>query len=316
MELEHESMYNPNYTIQQLLQKSLILLDKPPRISSHEATAFVKKILNVKKTGHSGTLDPNVSGVLIIAINKATRFLEYLNSLDKKYVCLMRLYKKNLKLEDVQKVVNEKFIGSIKQRVPEISAVRKQTRSRTIYSIKILEVKNNSMTTDVLFIAHVEKGTYIRVLCEDIGKELNCIGKMLELRRISVGKYDEENYKLTTLHELYFAYYLFKQYGNDKLLKEILKPIEFFCDFPKIKIKPEFEKKALHGDILKLHQLDNQSMKFLENYLKGNINNYNLKIGIFSQDNELICVAKISRKKNNVLIIPKKVFMELKDDKL
>ncbi|MCX8166230.1 MAG: RNA-guided pseudouridylation complex pseudouridine synthase subunit Cbf5 [Candidatus Micrarchaeota archaeon] len=296
IDLKHTRDNKPSIT--ELLEKGIILLDKPPRMSSHEASAFVKKILGIKKTGHTGTLDPNVSGLLIIGLNKATRFLEYLNTLDKKYVCLMRLYKKDVQLNELETIIKNNFLGKVLQEVPTMAAVKRQKRFRKIYYIKVLEIKHNSMTTDVLFEAHVEKGTYIRTLCEDIGKKFNCIGKMLELRRTAIGKFDEQNYRFITLHDLYYAHYRYVNLNDQEPLRNIIRPIEEFCEFEKLVIKNQFLKKAINGDLLYPEYFHNHEEIFKKDANWAELTSRLVPVGLLKVDEaSLRKILTISTKK-------------------
>ena len=172
--------------LNELLRCSFVIIDKPRGPSSHEVAAWVRKILQVNKSGHSGTLDPQVSGVLPVGIGKATRLLPYLTTRDKKYVCLMRT-KRNLAPQEFLSMF-KKFEGEITQTPPRESAVAKRARKRKVFYINAIHLKPNK----ALFEVHCEAGTYIRVLVSDFGRI--CGGaEMLELRRISVGSIAEES---------------------------------------------------------------------------------------------------------------------------
>lgn len=166
------------------VQKGIIILDKPSGPTSHEVTSWVRKILGVK-TGHAGTLDPQVSGVLPIGLGKATRVLDLLTLAGKEYVCILELARP-FPEEKIKKAM-DKFVGEISQTPPPVSAVRKVPRTRKIYYIKILEIRERY----VLFRVGCEAGTYIRVLCEQLGTALGTKGKMHSLRRTRVGPLSE-----------------------------------------------------------------------------------------------------------------------------
>ena len=174
----------PAQTLDELLNCSFVIVDKPQGPSSHEVAAWVRKILGVEKSGHSGTLDPNVSGVLPVGIGKATRLLPYLTTKDKRYVCLMKTGRE-LPAQEVSALF-KRFTGTITQTPPKMSAVRKVARKRKVYYIKPLEIQS----TKVLFEVHCEAGTYIRVLVSDFA-EFTSGAEMLELRRTSVGSIPE-----------------------------------------------------------------------------------------------------------------------------
>ena len=115
-------------TLDELLNCSFCVVDKPRGPSSHEVAAYVRKILGVEKSGHSGTLDPNVSGVLPVGLGKATRLLPYVTTKDKKYVCLMKT-KRELPESEILSLF-KRFTGTITQTPPKMSAVAKKPRKR------------------------------------------------------------------------------------------------------------------------------------------------------------------------------------------
>ncbi|CAK7342710.1 unnamed protein product [Dovyalis caffra] len=120
------------------IRYGIMNLDKPANPSSHEVVAWIKRILRVEKTGHSGTLDPKVTGNLIVCIDRATRLVKSQQGAGKEYVCIARLHDK---VPDVAKVARalETLTGAVFQRPPLISAVKRQLRIRTIYESKLLE---------------------------------------------------------------------------------------------------------------------------------------------------------------------------------
>ncbi|MEM4366611.1 MAG: hypothetical protein QW035_00565 [Candidatus Anstonellales archaeon] len=164
--------------------EGFLLLDKPPKIASSEATALISKLVG-KKCGHIGTLDPNVSGVLPIAIGRSRKLIQFLDRETKEYVGILKL-SEEVPRERIERVFRA-FTGEITQMPPKISAVARRNRKRKVYSLDIVEIQGKK----VLFIANVEAGTYIRVLCEDIGKALGIKGRMDELRRTAFGNWRE-----------------------------------------------------------------------------------------------------------------------------
>jgi len=171
-----------------------IIVNKPTGPSSHEVTAWVKKLLGAKKTGHAGTLDPKVTGVLVIAVDKAVRFLKYFAESDKEYICVMQLGSEVAET-DIRKLFKE-FSAKLYQTPPLESAVKKVLRTRVISKISFLEMKGNL----VLFKVKCQHGTYIRNLCKDIGEVLGVGAVMEELRRTRSGYITEE--QAFTLHEI------------------------------------------------------------------------------------------------------------------
>ena len=204
--------------IAELLVNSVICIDKPEGPTSHQVSAYVQKILGVKKGGHSGTLDPGVTGVLAVAIGKATRVVQAMQPAGKEYICLMHLHKE-VSEEQIREVMKG-FVGKIRQLPPIKSAVKRQWRYRKIYYIDIVDIKGQ----DVLFYVGCQAGTYIRKLCHDIGQKLECGAHMAELRRTKAGSFNED--AIWTLQDLTDAYHYYTKEGNEKFLRTILQPVE------------------------------------------------------------------------------------------
>ncbi|VDP19658.1 unnamed protein product [Soboliphyme baturini] len=161
-----------------------INLDKPSNPSSHEVVAWIKRILRVNKTGHSGTLDPKVTGCLIVCIERATRLVKSQQNAGKEYVCVFRLHGA---VDSKKKVVQalEQLTGALFQRPPLISAVKRQLRIRTVYENKLLEFDQDKNMG--IYWCSCEAGTYIRTLCVHLGLILGVGGVMQELRRVRSG---------------------------------------------------------------------------------------------------------------------------------
>lgn len=167
-------------SIKDLLNYGLILLDKPPGPTSHETVAWAKRILKLPKIGHSGTLDPQVSGVLPLGLGEATKALGVLLLGPKEYYGLGRLH--SLPPKEKLDGVLSLFKGEIFQKPPQRSSVLRQTRTRTIYELEVVEQKERLLLLRVL----CEAGTYIRKLFYDIGEILGPGATMVELRRSRV----------------------------------------------------------------------------------------------------------------------------------
>jgi len=206
-------------TIEELANSGVIILDKHSGPTSHQCTAWIKNIFNAKSSGHSGTLDPSVTGVLPIALENATKVMSVLTGLDKEYIGVMHLHKEVS--EDVlRNAIMEKFIGKIRQIPPVKSAVARVEREREIYFFDVLEIYGK----DVLFKVGCEAGTYIRKLCHQIGEALKVGAHMSELRRTKVGNFAEDNaYSLVEVRD---AYEFWKTDGEEKLLRKILISVE------------------------------------------------------------------------------------------
>lgn len=204
-------------SVKELLNRGIIVLDKPSGPTSHQATDYVKRILGLRKAGHTGTLDPGVTGVLPVALQDATRITHALLTAGKEYVCLMHIHE-NVSEEKFEAVIKE-FTGKINQLPPKKSAVRRRLRERSIYYFEVLERKEK----DVLFKVGCQAGTYIRKLVHDMGEKLGCGAHMAELRRTKAGPFDES--KVVTLQDLADAYHYYKE-GDDSHFKKFLLPIE------------------------------------------------------------------------------------------
>jgi len=204
--------------VESLLQYGLIPLDKPRGPTSHEVVAWVRKLLGVERAGHSGTLDPPVSGLLPIGLGNATKALGLLLDYPKEYWGVMRLHS-SVPRRQLDDVVAE-FTGEIYQRPPQRSSVKRDTRTRVIHELQIAEAKGNLYLVRCL----CESGTYIRKLYYDIGEVLGVGATMIELRRTRVGPIDEKD-GFITLHELSDALYRLR--GGDEVgLRKCVKPIE------------------------------------------------------------------------------------------
>lgn len=201
-----------------LLDYGVVNIDKPRGPTTHQIADYVKKILHIEKCGHSGSLDPNVTGVVIVGLGESTKIVNVLLSAGKEYVCVMHLHKPT----DESKIrgVFKKFVGKIKQVPPIRSSVKRQLREREIYYLEILEINGQ----DILFKVGCQAGTYIRKLCHDIGRELGVGAHMAELRRTRLGPFDEST--THTLQDLTDAYVFWKTERNDKFLRKIIQPVE------------------------------------------------------------------------------------------
>jgi len=204
--------------IEELIKYGIINIDKPRGPTSHQVSAYVKNILGIEKCGHSGTLDPNVTGVLPVALSRATKVVQALLVSGKEYVCIMHLHDE--RDEESIKETSHKFIGKIKQLPPVRSAIKREIRTRKIYYLDIKEIKDR----DVLYTVGCQAGTYIRKLCHDWGLELGTAAHMAELRRTKAGPYTEDS--LATLHDLQDAMHYYKEEKNEKPLRKLLQPME------------------------------------------------------------------------------------------
>jgi H/ACA ribonucleoprotein complex subunit 4 len=210
-------------TLQEYMRYGVINLDKPANPSSHEVVAWIKRMLRVEKTGHSGTLDPKVTGCLIVCIDRATRLVKAQQSAGKEYVGIVRFH------SELQDGVNglakalETLTGALFQRPPLIAAVKRQLRIRTIYQTKLVEYDDTRHLG--VFWVSCEAGTYIRTLCVHLGLLTGTGGHMQELRRVRSGIMSE-NDNLCTMHDLLDAQYLYDTTKDESYLRRVVMPLE------------------------------------------------------------------------------------------
>jgi H/ACA ribonucleoprotein complex subunit 4 len=238
---------NPNYgkspnerSVEERLNNGLINLDKPSGPTSHQVDSWIKKFLDLEKVGHSGTLDPNATGVLPVGLGDAARALQVLLVAGKEYVGIMTLHKDVSKKKITE--VCKSFVGEITQLPPVRSAVKRVKRKRKIYYFDIIEIKKR----DVLFRVGCESGTYVRTLCVDIGKKLKTGAHLSELRRTKVANLTEE--KSVILQDVKDAYMFWKEDKNEAPIFSIIQPVEkMFDHLPKIIIRDSAVDAICHG---------------------------------------------------------------------
>lgn len=205
---------------------------KPKGMTSHDAVYFFRRLLNIKKIGHTGTLDPNATGVLPICIGKATRVSEYLLDVEKEYIGELTLGAATDTLDGDGSILNtsdlqvtdldiesvfSKYRGTISQTPPMYSAIRingkrlyelaregieieRKSRDINVYKLDIMNIKDHKK---VIFYTKCSKGTYIRTLCDDIGFDLGTYGFMSYLIRVGVGNFKlEDSYGMEYLKSL------------------------------------------------------------------------------------------------------------------
>ncbi len=239
-------------SIKELLEFGIINIDKPSGPTSFDTSNFVKKTLKLRKTSHFGTLDPKVTGVLPIALNRACKLTGFFLGEDKEYIGIMRIHE-DISIEKIKKAIKEKFTGKILQTPPVKSRVKRQERQREIKKFEILEKDEKN----ILFRAEVEGGTYIRKLIDDLGRHLGIRAHMLELRRVRAGIFKEDS-----VINLYDFEKAVKEYesGNEKPLKEMIVPGEIVSEvYPEIQIKEEVVEKILHGKVIHNKDLINKT---------------------------------------------------------
>ncbi len=244
---------------------------KPTGMTSHDVVSAVRKILNIKKAGHAGTLDPNAAGVLVVCVGKATKFSEYLMDGSKEYVCELKLGKSTDTQDSYGMLVNESdkditidelretlknFKGRQIQIPPAYSAlklngrklyeyarqnipVQKEGRMIDIEDIKLLKFKGDSALLKV----RCSKGTYIRTLCHDIGKELGTYGHMgILIRTESKGLHIRNSVSLDHLRFL----------NDNKRLNECLIALEDIYKLEKLFIESKYYDRLIAGNEIHL----------------------------------------------------------------
>lgn len=260
----------------------IIIVDKPKECTSHDIVSVVKKITK-EKVGHTGTLDPNATGVLPLLIGDGTKISKYLINHDKEYVATIELGKKtdtmdsegniietrevnkeSINRENIENVL-ESFKG-IQEQVPPIYSaikvngkklyeyarkgieVKINSRKIEIYDIKLLNVKEKEITINV----KCSKGTYIRSLCNDIAEKIGTVGFMKELRRVQVGIFN--------LDYAVNGQEILQNKNNENYREEINKKLitieEVFKDKDKIILNQKEEKLYLNGVKIDISKID------------------------------------------------------------
>lgn len=290
----------------------IIVINKPIGKTSHDMVSFVRRLTGIKKVGHTGTLDPDATGVLPICIGKATKAADMLTVSDKAYQTQLVLGKttdtqdasgKILKESEVtvtQKKIEDtvsQFIGEISQIPPMFSAIKKdgkklyelarqgisierEPRKVTIYGIAIKEInfENKTVNLDI----SCSKGTYIRTLCEDIGEKLGCGAYMNSLVRTkSAGFTLADSYKVEELEKM----------KEDGTLKNALLPLDsIFGDYEKIKLNTVLAKKVKNGVRIKANNIKNGQM-----------------YRIYDENDEFLCISEC---KNDELVLKKAFWVD------
>ncbi|MFH1247336.1 MAG: RNA-guided pseudouridylation complex pseudouridine synthase subunit Cbf5 [Candidatus Micrarchaeota archaeon] len=297
-------------SIEQALEHGVICIDKPQGPSSHEVSAFVKKILNIEKAGHTGTLDPEVSGVLPVLLNQSCKTSHFLGETSKTYICVM-LLEKAVDKKTLEKVFS-KFRGKIYQTPPLISAVAKKLRIREVKQLKILEVNGKH----ILFTVSSQAGFYVRNLVFDIGEILGVKSEMLELRRIKAGPLTEE--KCVTLQELSDYYWLWKEnqhkrelvsesspagdaQGNEEKLRKVIIPVEDFVSLKKVIASDDCLRPISTGADLAIPGIIalNETIQRLD------------RVGIFTVKGELVAIATALRDFKEIKTLKKGIAFDI-----
>lgn len=286
--------------IEEFINKGVVVLNKPAGPTSHEVAAFVRDILEVDVAGHSGSLDPGVTGVQPVMIGKATRAVAALRLSGKEYICLMKL-QRSVPEKMIRSVLSG-FVGNVYQMPPVRSAVKRQLRLRKIYYIDVLEIQD----TYVLMKVGCEAGTYIRKLCHDAGLALGVGAQMQELVRSKAGPFTDK--RPVTLQELKDAYVIWQESGDESFLRELILPMESaFSQLPRIVVRDTAVDALCSGAFLARPGVAG----FSTNIKKGDL------VAVFSQKGEIISLSialmtpdEISENEFGFVAKPKAVLMD------
>lgn len=273
----------------------IIVIDKPKGRTSHDMVYFIRRMTGIKKVGHTGTLDPDATGVLPLCIGNGTKVSDMLLESDKCYRAELILGKTtdtqdlsgnvleekevNLSEEEIVKAA-ESFVGEIEQIPPMYSAIKqdgkklyelarkgieveRKPRRVTINEITIVKIDKNTVTIDV----DCSKGTYIRTLCSDIGEKLGCGGCMGNLRRTKAGMFNiDESHTLEEIEKL-------KENGK---LGNIILPVDsVFMKYPKIQLNEKQVKSVTNGIRMTYKGVEGQTYR------------------VYDNNNEFLCISKI-----------------------
>ncbi len=293
---------NPDYgcvpekrPLGEYIKKGFVNIDKNAGPTSHQISAWVKNILQLSKAGHSGTLDPNVTGVLPIALEDSVRIVNALLLSGKEYVGVMVLHE-DASNEKLEKLFKE-FTGEIYQRPPVKSAVKRSLRTRKIYQLELMEKEGR----ETLFRVNCEAGTYIRKLCHDIGLVSGAGAHMQELRRTRVGPFNEEN--AVSLTDLKDAYVFYQQDGKEETLRKHIKPMEYAVqDLKSMWVKDTAVDALCHGA-----PLTAPGVSKLESEIKEGE-----QIALFTLKGELIALAEATKNADEIMASEKGIAAKLK----
>lgn len=273
----------------------IIVIDKPKGRTSHDMVYFIRRMTGIKKVGHTGTLDPDATGVLPLCIGNGTKVSDMLLESDKCYRAELILgmttdtqdlsgnvleeKEVNLREEEIIKAA-ESFVGEIEQIPPMYSAIKqdgkklyelarkgieveRKPRRVTVNEITIVKIDKNTVTIDV----DCSKGTYIRTLCSDIGEKLGCGGCMGNLRRTKAGMFKiDESHTVEEIEKL-------KENGK---LGDIILPVDsVFMKYPKIQLNEKQVKSVTNGIRMTYKGVEGQTYR------------------VYDNNNEFLCISKI-----------------------
>jgi tRNA pseudouridine55 synthase len=254
----------------------IILIDKAGGITSHDAIDALRKITGQRKIGHTGTLDPLATGLLVICLGRATKLTPFMTLEDKTYRAVIHLGKRSttydaegvdestavpvpeMTSEKIKNILNH-FEGRIVQRVPLHAAVKVggkklynlarqgkeielPERRVTVYEIELTDWESPRLKCTIA----CSKGTYIRSLANDIGEMIGCGAYLESLRRTKVGDFSLDD--ALTLEKV-------EQLQHEGRLTEFLKPIEEVLDYPQIRVDRDFSRRIINGQMPKIDNI-------------------------------------------------------------
>jgi H/ACA ribonucleoprotein complex subunit 4 len=289
-----------NRPIAQLLDYGIVIVNKPKGPTSHQTSAYVQRILCIDKSGHSGTLDPGVTGVLPVCLGTATRIVQALLPAGKEYISIMHLHHpvEREKLDEVIK----RFTGTIRQKPPLRSAVKREIRPRTIYYLDVIEIDGQ----DVLIRMGCEAGTYVRKWIHDVGLALKTGAHMEELIRTKAGPFKMSD--MVSLQDLQDAFYYLKEEGKEDALRKAVVPYErAVAHVPSVWVHDNSIDSLCHGALLNAPGIS----KLHNDIEPGN------NIAVLSLKGELVCLGiarmnseDMQKKERGVAVKVTAVFMK------
>ncbi len=227
-------------TLEERIRLGVAVVDKPQGPTSHQVSAWVRDMFGVPRAGHSGTLDPHVTGVLPVALADATRAVEAVLEGDKEYVGVMQLHQ-DIDTRRVRSMI-ARFTGDVYQVPPVRSAVRREQRVRRIEEFEPIEMSGRN----VLFRVRCESGTYIRTLCADVGEALGVGANMLDLRRTRTASFEESQAR--PLNAFRDAVTYWREDHDEAPLRALLRPVEsLVAHLPKLVVKDTAVDAICHG---------------------------------------------------------------------
>mgnify|MGYP001559976242 FL=1 len=281
--------------ISELIEYGIINIDKPAGMTSFDVSDYVRKRLRARKTSHFGTLDPMVTGVLPVALNRACKLTGFFLGEDKEYEGMMRIHE-DVSLDEIKKVINEKFMGTIIQLPPVRSSVKRQEREREIKKFELLK-KDEKDSKNVYFLVECQGGTYVRKLVHDLGEKMGIGAHMTGLKRIRAGIFKEN--KMISRDEFDDAVEDYER-GKDEKLRKIIIPAEIVSEvYPVVEVKKEFVEKIMHGAPI--------DYKFLTKKYKFDTN----QIVCMFEDEKMIGMFKVLNEKD-VFAKPMFVMQEIR----